>query len=84
MAYQKRERETLAWMTLKADDTRLPDELRSALALLDDTKEEIENLVRKTLPPEKGKVWRFAYQYGVGIAQASASGTTSVDYFAKR
>lgn len=85
MAYQsKNSRESLAWMTLKADDTRLPDELRQAIANLEDVKAEIENLVRSELPPAKGKKWVFAYKHGVGIALTDASGTTSVDYFTKR
>jgi hypothetical protein len=84
MAYQsKTSREQLAWMTLKADDTRLPDELRAALDILEDTKSKLEDIVRKSLPPAKGKKWVFAYKHGVGIALTDASGTTSVDYFSK-
>ena len=85
MAYQsKNQRESLAWMTLKADDTRLPDELREAISNLEDIKATIEELVRTELPPAKGKKWVFAYKHGVGIALTDASGTTSVDYFTKR
>lgn len=85
MAYQsKSQRESLAWMTLKADDTRLPDELRQAIANLEEIKSQIEDLVRSELPPAKGKKWVFAYKHGVGIALTDASGTTSVDYFTKR
>lgn len=82
MAYRSATTEKLAWMSLKADDTRLPEALRDAIALLDDTKEEIEELVRKTLPPEKGRKWVFSYKHGVGIAMANAGGG-STDYFTK-
>ena len=85
MAYQSRTtREQLAWMTLKADDTRLPDDLREALSNLEDIKAQIEDMVRDALPPAKGKKWVFAYKHGVGIALTDAAGTTSVDYFTKR
>lgn len=85
MAYgNSKSREQLAWMTLKSDDTRLPDELRKAIANLEDVKAQIEDLVRTELPPAKGKKWVFAYKHGVGIALTDASGTTSVDYFTKR
>ena len=81
MAYRSNsEREKLAWMTLKSDDTRLPQKLRDAIALLEDTKEEIEDMVREVLPPSKGKKWVFAYKHGVGITMTNAGGG-SVDYF---
>jgi hypothetical protein len=83
MAYQSKTREQLAWMTLKSDDTRLPDDLRTMIDVLADTKAQIEDMVRKSLPPAKGKKWVFAYKHGVGIALTDASGTTSVDYFTK-
>jgi hypothetical protein len=85
MAYQsKTQREQLAWMTLKADDTRLPEELCAALANLEDIKGQIEDMVRQALPPAKGKKWVFAYKHGVGIALTDASSSTSVDYFTRR
>ena len=85
MAYgNTTKREQLAWMTLKSDDTRLPDELREALSNLEDIKATIEDMVRESLPPAKGKKWVFAYKHGVGIALTDASGSTSVDYFTKR
>lgn len=82
MAYRSATEAKLAWMSLKADDTRLPEDLRDAIALLEDTKEQIEDMVRKCLPPEKGKKWVFSYKHGVGIAKASAGGG-STDYFTK-
>jgi hypothetical protein len=81
MAFNRTEKK-LAWMSLKSDDTRLPQELRDALDTLEELKDSIEGIVRDTLPPSKGKKWVFSYKHGVGIAMADAGGG-SVDYFTR-
>lgn len=85
MAYQsKRPTDTIAWMGLKSDDQRLPEELRDAVAALEDARETIERLVRELKPAPKGRVWRFAYKHGVAIGlaeQTNASGVATTSYF---
>lgn len=75
MAAQK-----LAWMTLSADDARLPEELREAVQALADAKEAVEEITRKVKPAPKGRKWVFTYKYGVAIAMADA-GSSTTSYF---
>jgi len=70
----------LAWMTLKADDSRLPEDLQEAIQALDEAREAVEEAVRKTKPAPKGRRWVFTYKYGVAIALAEAGGGTT-SYF---
>ena len=84
MAYQSKARQELAWEGLKSDDTNLPDELLTAIVMLAEAKESVEDLVRKHLPPARGKKWVFAYKHGVAIALADAGPSGNrTSYFAK-
>jgi hypothetical protein len=72
----------LAWQSLSADDNRLPEELRAAIAALQDAKDAVEEIVKTVRPAPKGRKWVFTYKYGVAIAHADAGGNTT-DYFSR-
>lgn len=82
MAYGNRQaQDKLAWMGLKADDARLPEALRDAIAALDDARETIEALVQEHKPAPKGRRWMFSYRHGVAIALAEARSGGTTSYF---
>jgi hypothetical protein len=70
----------LAWMTLSADDQRLPKALQQAVAELAEAREKVEEICRKEKPAPKGRKWVFTYRYGVAIAMADA-GSSTTSYF---
>lgn len=72
---------TLAWMSLSADDARLPEQLREAIQALADAREQVEDMVREVKPAPKGRKWVFTYRYGIAIALADASGSSTTSYF---
>lgn len=70
----------LAWQSLTSDNQNISEDLRGAIAQVEEGRALLEKLVKVEKPAPKGRKWAFSYKFGVAIALADASGG-SASYF---